>query len=86
MFPLGDSQSNERIKKVRNVVKTILSSLEMGHQMVRDHPVDSWVFEWAVDWIRHAHVGDLGKTAVQLVAQSQAETLHNSARRSCVNC
>ena len=49
--------------------------------------LDTAVREWAADLMtRYAHVGDLGKTAVQLFAvQSQAETLHNSARRSCTN-
>ena len=72
--PVGDSQSNGRVenasKKVRNTVKTILSSLEStwSVRVARDHPVYPWVFEWAADLMtRYAHVGDLGKTAGQLV-------------------
>ena len=47
--PVGDSQSNGRvenaIKKVRNMVKTILSSLESrwSIRVARDHPVYPWV-------------------------------------------
>ena len=39
------------IKKVRNMVKTILSSLESRWcvRVARDHPVYPWVFEWAAD-------------------------------------
>ena len=51
------------------MVKTILSSLESrrGARVTRDHPVYPWVFEWAADLMtKYAHVGDLGKTAVQL--------------------
>ena len=77
--PAGDSQSNGRvenaIKKVRNMVKTILSSLESrwGIRVFRDHPVYPWVFEWAADLMtRYAHVGDLGKTAVQLIRGSKS--------------
>ena len=77
--PVGDSQSNGRvenaIKKVRNMVKTILSSLESrwGIRVARDHPVYPWVFEWAADLMtRYAHVGDLGKTAVQLIRGSKS--------------
>ena len=46
--PVGDSQSNGRvenaIKKVRNMAKTILSSLESkwGVRVTRDHPVYPW--------------------------------------------
>ena len=52
---VGDSQSNGRvenaIKKVRNMVKTILSSLESrwSVRVTRDHPVYPWVFEWSAD-------------------------------------
>ena len=63
------------IKKVRNMVKTILSSLESrwGVRVARDHPVYPWVFEWAADLMtRCAHVGDLGKTAVQLIRGSKS--------------
>ena len=77
--PVGDSQSNGRvenaIKKVRNMVKTILASLESrwGIRVARDHPVYRWVFEWAADLMtRYAHVGDLGKTAVQLIRGSKS--------------
>ena len=77
--PVGDSQSNGRvenaIKKVRNMVKTILSSLESrwGIRVARDHPVYPWVFEWAADLMtRYAHVGNLGKTAVQLIRGSKS--------------
>ena len=77
--PVGDSQSNGRvenaIKKVRNMVKTSLSSLESrwGIRVARDHPVYPWVFEWAADLMtRYAHVGDLGKTAVQLIRGSKS--------------
>ena len=69
---VGDSQSNGRVenatKKVRNMVKTILSSLESrwGVRVARDHPVYPWMFEGAADLMtRYAHVGDLGKTAIQ---------------------
>ena len=75
--PVGDSQSNGRvenaIKKVRNMVKTILSSLESrwGVRVTRDHTVYPWVFEWAADLMtRYAHLEDLGKTAVQLIRGS----------------
>ena len=77
--PVGDSQSNGRvenaIKKVRNMVKTILSSLESRWciRVTRDHPVYPWMFEWAADLMtRHAHVGGLGKTAVQLIRGSKS--------------
>ena len=77
--PAGDSQSNGRvgnaIKKVRNMVKTILSSLEStwGVRVARDHPVYPWVLEWAADLMtRYAHVGDLGKTAVHLIRGSKS--------------
>ena len=41
--------------------------------MTRDHPVHPWVFEWAADLLtRYAHVGDLGKTAVQLIRGSES--------------
>ena len=77
--PVGDSQSNGRvenaIKKVRNMVKTILSSLESrwGIRVTRDHPVHRWMFEWAADLMtRYAHVGDLGKTTVQLIRCSRS--------------
>ena len=77
--PVGDSQSNGRVenafKKVRNVVKTIHSSLgsRWGVRVARDHPVYPWVFEWAADLMtRYAHVGDLGKTAVQLIRGSKS--------------
>ena len=97
--PVGDSRSNGRvenaIKKVRNMVKTILSSLESrwGIRVARDHPVYPWVFEWAGDLMtRYAHVGDLGKTAVQLIRGSKctirredlvqtAETIWSSSRK-----
>ena len=67
--------SRKRIKKVRNMVKTILSSLESrwGIRVARDHPVYPWVFEWAADLMtRYAHVGNLGKTAVQLIRGSKS--------------
>ena len=77
--PAGDSQSNGRvenaIEKVRNMVKTILSSLESRWEVrvARDHPVYPWMFEWAADLMtRYAHVGDLGKTAVQLIRGSKS--------------
>ena len=77
--PVGYSQSNGRveneIKKVRNMVKTILSSLESRWdvRVSRDHPVYPWVFEWAADLMtRYAHVGNLGKTAVQLIRGSKS--------------
>ena len=57
------------------MVKTILSSLESrsGVRVARDHPVYPWVFEWAADLMtRYAHVGDLGKTAVQLIRGSKS--------------
>ena len=53
--PVGDSQSNGRvenaIKKVRNMVATILSSLEskLGIRVTRDHPVCPWMFEGTAD-------------------------------------
>ena len=41
--------------------------------MTRDHPVLLCVFEWAADLMtRCAHVGDLGKTAVQLTRDSKS--------------
>ena len=77
--PVGDSQSNGRveneIKKVRNMVKAILSSLESRWcvRVARDHRVYPWVFEWAADLItRYAHVGDFGKTGVQLIRGSKS--------------
>ena len=73
--PVGDSQSNGRVEnaitKVRNMVNTFLSSLESrwGMRVTRDHPVYLWMFEWAADLMtRYAHVGDLGKTAAQLIS------------------
>ena len=102
--PAGDSQSNGQvenaIEKVRNMVKTILSSLESkwGIRVTRDHPVHPWTFEWAANLMtRNAHVGDFGKTAVQLIRSSRssrnianfgkkglvqaAETLQSSSRK-----
>ena len=77
--PVGDSQSNGRVenatKKVRNQVKTILSVWGQNGRVrvARDHPVYPWVFEWAADLMtRYAHVGDLGKTAVQLICGSKS--------------
>ena len=77
--PVGDSQSNGRvenaIKNVRNMVKTILSSLESRWctRVTRDHPVYPWMFEWAADLMtRYAHVGDVGKTAVELIRGSKS--------------
>ena len=76
---VGDSPFNGRVenatKKVRNMVKTILSSLESrcGVRVARDHPVYPWVFEWAADLMtRYAHVGDFGNTAVQLIRGSKS--------------
>ena len=76
--PVGDSQTNGRvenaIKKVRNMVKTILSSLESRWRVrvARDHRVYPFVFEWAADLMtRYAHVEGLGKTAVQLILGSK---------------
>ena len=76
---VGDSQSNGRvenaIKKVRNMVETIFSSLESkwGIRVTRDHPVYPWMFEWAADLItKYAHMEDLGKTAVQLIRGSKS--------------
>ena len=57
------------------MVNTILSSLESRWcvRVARDHPVNPWVFEWAADlMIRSAHVGDLVKTAVQLIRGSKS--------------
>ena len=57
------------------MVKTILSSLESrwSVRVAGDHPVYPWVFEWAADLMtRYAHVGDLGKTAVQLIRGSKS--------------
>ena len=43
--------------------------------MARDHPVYPWVFEWAADLMtRYAHVGDVGKTAVQLIRGSKSSS------------
>ena len=77
--PVGDSQPSERvknaIKKVRNMLKTILSSLESRWciRVTRDQPVCPWMFEWAADLMtRYAHVGNLGKTAVQLIRGSKS--------------
>ena len=78
--PVGDTHSNGRvenaIKKVRNKVKIILSSVESrwGIRVARDHPVYPWVFEWDADLMtRYAHVGELGKTAVQLSRGKQTQ-------------
>ena len=47
--------------------------------MPRDHPVCPWVFEWAADLrTEYAHVGDLGKTAVELIRGSKSS--RNSAQ------
>ena len=57
------------------MVKTILSSLESrwGVRVARDHPVYPWVFEWAADLMtRYALVGNLGKTALQLIRGSKS--------------
>ena len=41
--------------------------------MARDHPVYPWVFELPADLMtRYAHVGDLEKTAVQLIRGSKS--------------
>ena len=58
---VGDSQSNGRVEnainKVRNMVKTFLSSLEStwGIRVARDHPVCPWVFEWAASQAETLH-------------------------------
>ena len=40
--------------------------------MTRDHPVYPRIFEWAADLMtRYANVGDLGKTAVQLIRKQK---------------
>ena len=77
--PAGDSQSNGRvenaIKTVRNMVKTILSSLESKWciRVTRHQTVYPWVFEWAPDMMtRYVRVGDMGKTAVQLIRGSKS--------------
>ena len=73
-FGYGGALENG-IKKVRNIVKTTLSILESrwGVRVARDHPVYPWVFEWAADLMtRYGHVGDLGKTAVQLIRGSKS--------------
>ena len=57
------------------MVKTILSSFKSrwGVRVARDHPVNPWVFEWAADLMtRYAHVGDLVKTAVELIRGSKS--------------
>ena len=86
--PVGDSQSNGRVEnaimKGRNMVKTILSSLESkwGIRVTRDHPLYPWLFEWAADLMtRYAHVGDLGKTAVQLIRVFKVKQKHCAIRR-----
>ena len=85
--PDGDSQPNGRvenaIKKVRNMVETILSSLESrwSVRVARDHPVYPWVFEWAADVMtRNEHVGDLGRTAVQLIRGFTVKQKHCTIR------
>ena len=63
------------IKKVRNMVKTILSGLESrwSVRVTPDQPVYPWVSEWAADLMtRYAHVEVLGKTAVQLIHGSKS--------------
>ena len=86
--PVGDSQSNGRvenaIKKVGNMVKTILSSLESrwGIRVARDHPVYPWVFEWAADLMtRYAHVGDLGKDSSSIDSRFKVKQKHCTIRR-----
>ena len=65
--PVGDSQSNGRVKnainKVRKMVKTILSSLESrwSVRVARDHPVYPWVFELAADLMTRCTRGRFGK-------------------------
>ena len=57
------------------MVKTTLSSLESRWciRVARDHPVYLWMFGWAADLMtRYAHVGDLGKTAVQSIRGSKS--------------
>ena len=56
------------------MVKTIFSSLESRWvvRVTRDHPVYPWMFVWATDLMtRYAHVGDMGKTVVQLIRGSK---------------
>ena len=86
--PVGDSQSNGRvenaIKKVRNMVKTTLSSLESrwSVRVVRDHPVYPWVFKWAADLMtRYAHVGDLGKNSSSIHSWFKVKQKHCTIRR-----
>ena len=57
------------------MVKTILSNLESRWRVsvTRYHRVHLWRFEWAADLMtRYAHVGDLGKRAVQLIRGSKS--------------
>ena len=77
--PAGDSQPNGRvenaIKKVRNMMKTIIPSLESRWciRVTRDHPVYPWMCDWAADLMtRYAHVGVLGNRAVQLIHGSES--------------
>ena len=86
--PVGDSQSNGRvenaIKKVRNMVKTILSSLESRWciRVTRDYPVYSWMSEWAGDLMtRYAHVGDLGKDSTSIDPCFKVKQKHCAIRR-----
>ena len=66
------------------MVKTILSIFESrwSVRVTRDHPVHPWMFEWPADLLtRYAHVGDLGKTAVQLIRGSRVKQKHCTIRQ-----
>ena len=85
--PAGDSQSNGRvenaIKKVRNMVKTILSSLESrwGIRVTRDHPVYPWMFEWAADLMTTYAHGRFGKDSSSIDSWFKVKQKHCAIRR-----
>ena len=77
--PVGDSQSNGRvenaIKKVRNMVKQFFQvwSQDGASEWLVTTQIYPWVFEWAADLMsRYAHVGNMGKTAIQLIRGSKS--------------
>ena len=72
--PVGDEWKAQS-RRFEMWCKQFFSSLESrwSVRVTRDHPVYPWVFEWAADLMtRYAHVGDLGKTAVQLIRFSKS--------------
>ena len=84
--PVGDPQSNGRvenaIKKVRNMVKTIISTLESkwGIRVTRDQFIP-WMFEWAADLMTRCAHGDLGKDGSSVDSRINIKQKHCAIRQ-----